>query len=765
MDPLPARGAALRSSSLRRPLSLLGDGCRASVEPDGAVRSYDSFVEGRALFGLEQVWFYKIQAGVVVQGARPDWGVRVSPELLQFAGRLFEGVEVVQSVELYEGGTRGYTRKVKVANSGRSAIRLRVIALRDPTAAQFEAQAKRWGSLGVNAFNRGSHVAMDEVTEPPGARVVGSSPAPSKFYLTSNRSRALDAVSTGELPEGTAGMSGQVLVLSSHELDLAPGDGADLTFVSLYSPGKLEDALSEFGRLGSGPRRRAPSPFRVAASDGNMAEAGEWAVPAAESGSYSEDRLDRYEALRGLCFISPPSAKRVIDRARAEMRRDGSLPHSLDPTQPGVLETAVFLKALATHLLLARDRRARRGAYPTVKKIAGYLLSISKDSVILPDPGLPQGWRREIGRGYPTGEIPEVSLAVSGALGAAAEAARAVSRGSDAGRFRERAEMIAERVRRKMVDEKGSLCLSIEAPDRPRWDETVDVAVAAYRRPFMKSAEQGAIHRLLEKDFDTPYGPRCVPTTNQVYFNRAYGSGQLGGVWTRAAMAYASVCYRAGLPGLGSISLAKSARLVSEQGGKVGGSPGEFPLWVDADAGEAHGEGSDPVSAARFVEAVLEGELGLVPGPDGLSIAPPSTSSFGWVFAQGVWGGEEACAFVGRGGGRTHHFAAGGAFAGGAVKFAGCEPLEAPRSVAAVSLHTPGQVVLLGNSSRAPVRFRVSVPPRAPGLAQKLTATLESFDPETGGWGKTGSVRVFPAMDFDASLGGGEWKAFRVSTA
>ena len=148
----------------------------------------------------------------------------------------------------------------------------------------------------------------------------------------------------------------------------------------------------------------------------------------------------------------------------------------------------------------------------------------------------------------------------------------------------------------------------------------MDSAVSAYRHQFMGSAEQAAVHRLIEKDFDTPYGPRCVPATNQVYFNSSYGRGQLGGVWTRATLAHALVCYRAGLPGMGSLALGKVGRLVGDDAIRVGGTPGEFPLWVDADGRAVHGEESDPVAAARFLEVLLEGELGLASGADCISL-------------------------------------------------------------------------------------------------------------------------------------------------
>jgi len=372
-----------------------------------------------------------------------------------------------------------------------------------------------------------------------------------------------------------------------------------------------------------------------------------------------------------------------------------------------------------------------------------------------------------LGRGYPAGEIPEISLAAAGGLEGAAQVARQIAKADDAGRFRERAEMLAEMVRKRLVDERGFLSLCLDPSGKLRGDETVDMAVAAYRHGFLASAEQAAVHRLLEKDFETPYGPRTVPSSNRLYFNPSYGQGQLGGFWTRAALAHALLCYRVGLAGIGSLSLEKIAKLAVEDSVRLGGSPGEFPYWVDVEGREAHGEDSDPVAAARLVEGLLEGELGLEFAAGTVSFSPPPSSSLKWVLASEVWAGEPVTVFVGRGGGREHVFASGSRFeVRHGVRFAKAELLETPvRGLHAVTLYGPGQAICLGNSSTVPTRTPVSFAPRAPELSKRLSTPLEEYDRASGSWARVSTLRVFPTMTFEASLGPGEWKAFRVSTA
>ncbi|MDG6955347.1 MAG: hypothetical protein JRN70_02155 [Nitrososphaerota archaeon] len=756
--------AGFRSSALKRPLILHSGGCRLLVDPDGAVRSLESLPEKRALFGLEQVWVYKVQAGVVVPAQRPDWLVRLAPKTASLAGRMFE-VDFLQSMEFFPGPSSGFVRRVTLRNSGRSQVRLRVIRVSDVAAAHFETPS-RWGSLGVNAFNRESHVAMDEVSEPPAARVIGAHPSPSRYFMTTSKPRALDAVASGEVPEGTAGMSGQVLALSVHELDLAPGEVREVEFGSIYTPGKLEEALAEFGRLRSAEGVARPRPVELSCSDLSVSEAASWALEALRAAPWADDLLDRYESLRALHYFEPKLASAVISEARSLARRDGSLPHSLDRSRPGVLESAVFLQAASYSLLLGQDRRASRSSYPFLRKLAAFLMADSKDAAVTTDPALPQGWRRRLGRGYPTNELTEVSLAAAGALEGVSLVARATSKPGDAAKFLERSKLIADRVRRRLLDERGFISLCRDSSGRLRSDETADMAVAAYRQAFMGSAEQAAAHRLTERDFDTPYGPRTVPTSNVMYFNGSYGDGQLGGVWTRATLAHALLCYRTGLAGVGGLAVAKVARTVVDDSLKLGAPPGFFPSWVDADTKEAHGEGPDPVAAARFLQCLVEGELGLPQGAEKGAIAPPPSSVFDWVMAAGFWAVRDSAAFVGRGGGRGHLFFSGGKLESkGGWSFSGWERVESgTKSVRGVSFHTPGQVVCLGNVSSVPAKASVTVRPRAAELARRLSTPLEEFDPVRGSWTKIGTVRVSAAMGFEASLGPAGWKAYRVST-
>lgn len=763
-EAVPSKAPGLRSSALKRPIYLNSSGNRLVVDPDGAIRALESLEERRSIFGFEQLWFYKVQAGIVVHAPRPDWSIRVNPRFVRMSGRVFDA-EVSQTVEFFHGRTTGFIRRVSARNTGQGQLRLRIMEINDPTNAHFD-QSGKWGALGVNAFNRDSHVAMDEVSDPPSARVSGSNPSPARYYMTTSRSRAQELISSGELPDATAGTSGQVLILSAHELDLAVGESRDLTFVSIYSPGKLEEVLADFGEVQSGAKQKIPGGAEISCSDQSVTEAAAWAVASVCGGVFSTDMLDGYEVLAGLLHVDSQSVQSALSRAKDMVRKDGSLPHALDQSRPGVLETSLFLKSACDYVALTGDKKLARSNYPLIKKLAGFLVGSSKDSTVVLDAGLPQGWRRHLGSGYPTGEIPEVLLATAAALESASQVARIVSKADDAGKFLERSRLIAEHVRKKLLDDRGCLSLCRDSSGRLRSDETVDMAVAAYRQPFMDSAEQAAAHRLFEKDFETPYGPRCVPTSNQVYFNSAYGEGQLGGVWTRAALAHAIICYRAGLAGMGSLSLVRVARLVVDDSTKLEGSPGTFPRWVDVDARLIRDREADPVASSRFLEALIHGELGIPRGSEKAPLSPAVSSTFSWVLGSDIWSGETGSVFVGRGGDRAQVFSSGPKLeTRGGTRFAKSERIEVPgRGVRAICFYTPGQVICIGNVSSTSARFTVTFAPRAAELAKKLTSPLEEFDIKNGTWTRSGSLRVAPTMSFEASLEPNAWKAYRVST-
>ena len=754
-----------RAPSLKKPLTLRRRNLRLSLDPDGSVRFLESLSERRLLFGREQIALYRGKAGILLQAQRPEWRLRLTPYRSTFSAIVFESIECETSVGILPGGTEGYYRAVSFRNRASAPAKLRMICLQDPTAAHFRDSQFAWGSLGVNAFNRSTHVALDEVASPPSARVLGSKPGPRLFYMTTDRGKAADLIAAGELPEQTAGMTGQVVVLCQYDIEIPAGGDVGLTMLAVYDQSKLETALSNFDRLIDSQLKEDTPEFEVASSSPNLTAAASWAVSALEGASYEPDSLDRYEVLRSLSFVDPGSAKTIIEDAKAKIAADGSIGHSSDPSMPGLLETSLLLEGCCTVGALSSEKKYARSIYSTARRLAGYLRSSSPGGVVKTGNALAQGWRRRIGKGYPTGEIPEVSLAVASALKAASILASRVKKQEEAGKWEESSRLAVQAVKERMVDDRGVLSLSLEG-DRMRTDETVDQAVACYRFSPGSEIESHIVRRLLEKDFECGWGPRTIPASNRTYFNPSYGEGQLGGYWTRAALAHAIAAYKAGLAGIGNIELESIARLPAQEAPKLGGAPGEFPYWIDPQRREAHGQGSDPVSASRFLEALIRGEIGLELGIAGLEAKPSKGSRLKWILISGLCAGKRACVFVGRAAGATF------AFVGlpdcrvdGGWSFSGSERATAGEgAIAAASFHAPGQTICVGNSSDASVRSKVSFTAREPSLSRHLSVRLERLEPKTNSWENFSTVRVLSPMSFEVALGPLEWSAFRLST-
>jgi len=750
------------SSHLRAPVTLRAGPLRLSLDPDGSLRYLDSLRERRLLFGREQLHFYKIRSGVILQFRPSDWRVDVSPASVSFSGRIYESLEVTQTVKYLSTSSPAFARSIGLRNVGSTPVELRIIAVSDPTAAHFREANSGWGALGVNAFNRRSHVAMDEVAGKPAARVIGSKPSPKLIYMTSDSLRAQELIQAGELPESTAGMSGQVVAMQQHELELGSGESEELKLVSVYNPEKLEGALSDFEGAFSTAQDNRGTGASAAASSAAISSGFLWARSSLEGAEFEENDLDRLETLRGIVYLDPNVAREII--MEQAVGKSGSVGHSLEKTKPGLLESSIFLQGASMIALLTGERRYIRSTYSRLRRVANFLMASSSDGSVPLDPALPQGWRRLVGSGYPTGEVPEVSVSVAGALSTFATLALALGRAEDSARFTSGAKMIVSRVKSRLVDGRGFLVLSLEN-GKVRADDSVDQAVACYRHPFDRTVSSAEVRRLLEKDFACKWGPRTVPTSNLVYSNASYGQGQLGGYWTRAALAFATAGYRSGLAGIGSLQLEEVGRLVSAEVAQLGGAPGEFPYWVDPQKNEAHGTGSDPVAASRFVEALVCGDAGFNLGPKGPEFHPAGGSRLKWLLLKDFWIGRRASVFIGRSERRIFTFVS---LAEASIdqgwRYSAAEGAETHnRDFAAVTFYGPGQDICVGNMSRSSGRSRIVLRPREPELTKHLSVGLYELDPSAGSWNRLSTVRVLTSIGFEVDLGPGEWRAFRLA--
>jgi hypothetical protein len=221
--------------------------------------------------------------------------------------------------------------------------------------------------------------------------------------------------------------------------------------------------------------------------------------------------------------------------------------------------------------------------------------------------------------------------------------------------------------------------------------------------------------------------------------------------------------------GIASLELQKVGRLVSEEIVHFGGAPGTFPTWLDIERRTVHGLGSDPVAAARLLEAVVRGELGFSTTTGGFRLKPATTSSLRWLLLSGVWLGEEASIFIGRSPKHTLTLAkcpqvqVEGA---STETFSSFRLLQAAdNGVSACDFHGPRQAICVGNSKASNARSTIRFEPRDPEILKRLSATVEEFDAMGGSWREFQTAKVTQTMSIDVHLGPGEWKAYRFSTA
>src|SRR5947209_7588511 len=151
-------------------------------------------------------------------------------------------------------------------------------------------------------FNRGDHVAIDDLGDTAGARVIGCSPAPRIIYMTKHKTRALELLERGDLSESTAGISGPIMVLTQHELEIAPRGSAEVAFASVHNSSGLEGALSTFtsiisheGGFVAKTQQRRPVPAIIASSSRDLNFASAWALSRVSSIEGDSNLLDRLE--------------------------------------------------------------------------------------------------------------------------------------------------------------------------------------------------------------------------------------------------------------------------------------------------------------------------------------------------------------------------------------------------------------------------------------------------------------------------------------
>ncbi|HEV2390129.1 MAG TPA: hypothetical protein VGS04_05320, partial [Nitrososphaerales archaeon] len=766
----------LPASQLKRGVFLFRGELKARVEPDGSTSWVHSSTAKKLLFGREIVEVFKIQSGVKIAVKPPDALVRATPTEVSHVPRGPDRVQAVHSVRLVTGNCTGSARSVRVTNRGDAMVKLRILTLHDPTSLNFRRERDPSGEIGVNAFNRHDQVVMDDVGDTTGVRVISFSPRPSIIYMTKDKSRAAELLALGELPESSLGMSGSVILLTQHDFDLPPGATAEVRSLSVYHPSSLEAALSAAASRPAEQGEDSPELRGVgfASSSTSMNFCFEWAKAALYAIESEGNFAERLWCGVALSLVRGDYFEKMMESMKLSARKEGAVRYSEATTtgehaeRAGPVETSLYLlSACAFFSARAGDKRLIKKWYPHLKRVADGLAGMLGDGLVTSPPDSPDGWRRRLGAGFPTGHTAEVNLIAARGLRDASTLAYLAGRGSDSAKFKELSVRLLNVLSEKLRDsESGVLALNVDGRGVIHREITADQAVGLSFCSPDQNLASSVVHRLLESDFETGYGPRTVAGSNNLYFSPSYGEGQLGGYWTRAATSHAILAYLTGYPSIGSAQLEKVARLVHLDVERLGGIPGEIPYWIDTERRQVVGSGSDPVAASRFIEAVVFGEAGLSLGSQGPKFQVTEASQLKWLFLHGLDLGRRGSIFVGRSAGRTAVVSTFGRdtlgdssrttlrnVATAYSHFAECERISGQTGLEGLSFWDSNSSLLcFGNPSSSGFSGGISVAMRPKSFSTALFAQVEEFRQETGLWSAVERVKLLNRFETKVEL-------------
>jgi hypothetical protein len=478
--------------------------------------------------------------------------------------------------------------------------------------------------------------------------------------------------------------------------------------------------------------------------------------------------------------------EKLVESLKRTGRKDGAIRYSEGTAageraeRAGPVETSLYLVSVCAYLSArASDKKLAKKWYPHMKKVGDALAGMLADGLVSSPADSPDGWRRRLGAGFPTGHTAEVNLLATRGLRDASTIAFLAGKGSDSAKFRELSVRLLNALNEKLRDsESGVLALNVDSRGVVHKEITIDQAVGLSFCSPDQNLASSVVHRLLEKDFETGYGPRTVSGSNNLYFSPSYGEGQLGGYWTRAAISHAVLAYLTGYPSIGSAQLEKVARLVHLDAERLGGMPGEIPYWIDTERRQIVGSGSDHVAASRFIEAVVFGEAGLSLGSQGARFKVPEASQLKWLFLHDLDLGRRGSLFVGRSAGRATVVStfeqesvddssrtAGQGVTISSIRFPECERIGSGQAGLEGILFwdNDSSLLCLGNANNSACSGTVSVALRSKSFSSALFAQKEELHQETGLWSAVERVKLLNRLETKVELRPNSWKMLRLS--
>jgi hypothetical protein len=266
-------------------------------------------------------------------------------------------------------------------------------------------------------------------------------------------------------------MSGSVIMLTQHDLDLLPGATAEVRSVSVYHQSSLESALNAAAlRPADGEEFEEPRGLEFASSSPSVSFAFDWAKASLFAVEGEGNLAERLWAGVALSIVRGEYFQKLVESVGRSLRKDGAVGYSGGPSaseqaeRAGPVETSLLLISACAFLTArGRDKKLVKRWYPNMKKAADGLAKLLSDGLVPSSPDSPDGWRRRLGAGFPTGHSTEVNLLALRALRDASTIAYLAGKGSDSAKFRELGVRLMSALNEKLRDsESGALALNVD---------------------------------------------------------------------------------------------------------------------------------------------------------------------------------------------------------------------------------------------------------------------------------------------------------------
>ena len=310
-------------------------------------------------------------------------------------------------------------------------------------------------------------------------------------------------------------------------------------------------------------------------------------------------------------------------------------------------DTPLHIVAILHHFNATLDEAWLRAVFPTVTKIADYMLTQRDANGLLfckaggVDMFGITSWRNIIPYYTLDGAVTEINAEAYFALEATARLAAIVDDSAAWEKYSREATALREAMLANLFNaDTSAFVLNYDQNGSYQDNFTADEVFPVLFEVAPPDARRRILARLSEPDFVTPVGLRTTSTADAWYFP-SHGFGLLGGVWPDLTLWFAVALARNGAARLAA-SWLEAIYACMEVGAARNTVPGEFGEWFDGGSLTNRGMYLSPWTGAKYLWAVAETVCGL----DGYRtsgrphIAPLLPPDWMWSAAVRVhWGG------------------------------------------------------------------------------------------------------------------------------